>query len=84
MQKNNIDSSFKEIEKAVQRAVEKIEEENLKVTETICENAKKAARFHLLPSTENIAFSKKAAWNIPKNNIKNHLQKSLWKKSPYI
>ena len=39
------DNSFKEIEKAVQRAVEKIEEENLKVTKTICENAKKAANY---------------------------------------
>lgn len=39
------DNSFKEIEKAVQRAVEKIEAENIRVTESICENAKKAANY---------------------------------------
>ena len=39
------DNSFKEIEKAVQRAVEKIEKENLRLTEGICENAKKAAAY---------------------------------------
>lgn len=41
MQNNNFEDTFKEIEKAF----EKIEAENIRVTESICENAKKAANY---------------------------------------
>lgn len=45
MQKNNFESSFDKMQKAATEAFEKIEKENSKTTETICNNAKKAADY---------------------------------------